>query len=201
MGVIHVTDRAGQRHTLEASRAGGSWRSSGTGAADRGPVRRRLRMRHLPCLRRRGLAGKALSCHRRGGGSARHGPITQPNSRLSCQILWTPELDGLEVTLAPTGAADRHPAILPKTKRPCFRKGLSKEPVHDRPYRNGRRHHRRRARGPVRRVRARPPRYQGPPHRHPAEGRAANAPSSIRKSRSTTFRAFRWSPARASSTT
>jgi 2Fe-2S ferredoxin len=23
--------------------------------------------------------------------------------RLSCQILWTPELDGLEVTLAPTG--------------------------------------------------------------------------------------------------
>jgi 2Fe-2S ferredoxin len=31
-------------------------------------------------------------------------PIVQPNSRLSCQILWTPELDGLEVTLAPVSA-------------------------------------------------------------------------------------------------
>jgi 2Fe-2S ferredoxin len=30
--------------------------------------------------------------------------VTKPSSRLSCQILWTPELDGLEVTLAPTGA-------------------------------------------------------------------------------------------------
>jgi 2Fe-2S ferredoxin len=29
--------------------------------------------------------------------------VTKPSSRLSCQILWTPELDGLEVTLAPTG--------------------------------------------------------------------------------------------------
>jgi 2Fe-2S ferredoxin len=28
-------------------------------------------------------------------------PLTQGNSRLACQILWTPELDGLEVTLAP----------------------------------------------------------------------------------------------------
>ena len=31
-------------------------------------------------------------------------PITRPNSRLACQILWTPELDGLEVTLAPVSA-------------------------------------------------------------------------------------------------
>ena len=26
------------------------------------------------------------------------------NSRLSCQIIWTPELDGLELTLAPSAA-------------------------------------------------------------------------------------------------
>jgi 2Fe-2S ferredoxin len=29
--------------------------------------------------------------------------VTQTNSRLSCQIIWTPDLDGLELTLAPTG--------------------------------------------------------------------------------------------------
>ncbi|NDA48813.1 MAG: hypothetical protein EBY21_16365, partial [Alphaproteobacteria bacterium] len=28
-------------------------------------------------------------------------PVVEPNSRLSCQILWTEELDGLELTLAP----------------------------------------------------------------------------------------------------
>jgi 2Fe-2S ferredoxin len=27
-------------------------------------------------------------------------PIIHPNSRLSCQIIWNEELDGLEVTLA-----------------------------------------------------------------------------------------------------
>ena len=29
--------------------------------------------------------------------------VTAATSRLSCQIIWTPELDGLELTLAPAG--------------------------------------------------------------------------------------------------
>ena len=31
-------------------------------------------------------------------------PLTRKTSRLACQILWTPQLDGLEVTLAPVSA-------------------------------------------------------------------------------------------------
>jgi 2Fe-2S ferredoxin len=88
MGVIHVTDRAGQRHTLEAIE---------------------------------GLCGGACECATCHVFVAENWlgklypptgeeedqldtVVTKPNSRLSCQILWTPELDGLEVTLAPTGA-------------------------------------------------------------------------------------------------
>ena len=172
----------------------------GLGPAHRGPVRRSLRMRHLPRLRRRGLARQALSRHRGGGGPARHG-----GHAAEFPPLLPDPLDPR--TRRPGGhprarpAADRHPATLPKTERPCFSKGLSKEPVHDRQYRNGRRHHRRRARGPVRRVRARAPRHQMPPHRHPAESgrpmrRALSGKADLRHPGLS-----RWSRARASSTT
>jgi hypothetical protein len=30
-------------------------------------------------------------------------PVTSPSSRLSCQIIYTPELDGLAVRLVPNG--------------------------------------------------------------------------------------------------
>ena len=104
MGVIHVTDRAGQRHTLEAIEG---WR-----------VMEIIRDWGLPIEGLCGGACECATCHvfvaedwlaealspdRGGGGPARHGGSRSANSRLACQILWTPELDGLEVTLAPTG--------------------------------------------------------------------------------------------------
>ena len=53
MGVIHVIDRAGERHTLEALEG---WRVMEIirdwGLPDRGSVRGRLRVRDLPRLRR-----------------------------------------------------------------------------------------------------------------------------------------------------
>ena len=104
MGVIHVTDRAGQRHTLEAIEG---WRVMEIICDWVQPIE--------------GLCGGACECATCHVFVAEdwldklYPPtedevdeldtvMTQPNSRLSCQILWTPELDGLEVTLAPTGA-------------------------------------------------------------------------------------------------
>src|SRR3712207_7806353 len=101
MGVIHVTDRAGQRHTLEAIEG---WR-----------VMEIIRDWGLPI---EGLCGggcEFATCHvfvaeawmdrlhppPGGEGDQLATVVTQPRSRLSWQILWTPELDGLEVTLAP----------------------------------------------------------------------------------------------------
>jgi 2Fe-2S ferredoxin len=102
MGVIHVTDRHGKRHTLEALEG---WR-----------IMEIMRDWGLPV---EGICGGACEC-----GTchvfvdetwltqlypARDEeleqldslPVIQPNSRLSCQVLFTPELDGIEVTLAP----------------------------------------------------------------------------------------------------
>ena len=123
MGVIHVTDRAGQRHTLEAIEG---WR-----------VMEIIRDWGLPIEGLCGGACECATCHvfvaedwldRLYPATDEEEDqldtvVTQPNSRLSCQILWTPELDGLEVTLAPTGALTATPAALPKTGRPCFSKG------------------------------------------------------------------------------
>lgn len=104
MGVIHVTDRAGQRHTLEAIEG---WR-----------VMEIIRDWGLPIEGLCGGACECATCHvfvadewldklyppTEEEEDQLDTVMTQPNSRLSCQILWTPELDGLEVTLAPTGA-------------------------------------------------------------------------------------------------
>jgi 2Fe-2S ferredoxin len=103
MGVIHVTDRAGVRHTLEALEG---WR-----------VMEIIRDWRLPMEGLCGGACECATCHvfvAEGWLSRLHPPseeeehqldtvLSRPNSRLSCQILWTPDLDGLEVTLAPTG--------------------------------------------------------------------------------------------------
>ena len=102
MGVIHVIDRAGERHTLEAVEG---WR-----------VMEIIREWGLPIEGLCGGACECATCHvfvsenwidrlhpatEEEEGQLDMVPITQSNSRLACQILWTPELDGLEVTLAP----------------------------------------------------------------------------------------------------
>lgn len=104
MGVIHVTDRAGERHTLEALEG---WR-----------IMEIIRDWGLPM---EGVCGGACEC-----GTCHvlvdeawlerlHPPrdeemdqldtvpMTHRNSRLACQILYAPELDGLELSLAPVG--------------------------------------------------------------------------------------------------
>jgi ferredoxin, 2Fe-2S len=104
MGVIHVIDRAGERHSLEALEG---WR-----------VMEIIRDWGLPI---EGLCGGACECgtchvyvapewvsklHPPRDDEENQldtVPMTRATSRLSCQILWTPELDGLEVTLAPVG--------------------------------------------------------------------------------------------------
>ena len=104
MGVIHVTDRAGERHTLEALEG---WR-----------VMEIIREWGLPIEGLCGGACECATCHvfvapewveRLHPASDEEEsqldtvPLTQGNSRLSCQILYAPELDGLEVSLAPVG--------------------------------------------------------------------------------------------------
>ncbi len=104
MGVIHVIDRAGERHTLEAVEG---WR-----------VMEIIREWGLPIEGLCGGACECATCHvfvapewvgRLHPASDEEEsqldtvPLTQGNSRLSCQILYAPELDGLEVSLAPVG--------------------------------------------------------------------------------------------------
>ena len=100
MGVIHVTDRAGQRHTLEAIEG---WR-----------VMEIIRDWGLPIEGMCGGACECATCHvfvdeawlaRCGTPSELEASMlsfaaaAQPNSRLSCQIAMTPLLDGLVVRL------------------------------------------------------------------------------------------------------
>jgi 2Fe-2S ferredoxin len=102
MGVIHVIDRAGERHTLEALEG---WR-----------VMEIIRDWNLPIEGLCGGACECATCHvfvseewvdrlppplPEEEDQLDTVPITRKTSRLSCQILWSPELDGLEVTLAP----------------------------------------------------------------------------------------------------
>ena len=102
MGVIHVIDRDGKRHTLEALEG---WR-----------VMEIIRDWGLPMEGLCGGAADCGTCHvfvspdwisrippARDDEEAQLDqiPLLEPTSRLSCQILWTEELDGLEVTLAP----------------------------------------------------------------------------------------------------
>ena len=103
MGVIHVIDRVGERHTLEALEG---WR-----------VMEIIRDWNLPIEGLCGGACECATCHvfvsdawldklapprEEEEDQLDNVPITEGSCRLSCQILWTPELDGLEVTLAPT---------------------------------------------------------------------------------------------------
>jgi 2Fe-2S ferredoxin len=96
MGVIHVIDRAGERHTLEAVEG---WR-----------VMEIIREWGLPIEGLCGGACECATCHERLFPASDEEesqldtvPLTQGNSRLSCQILYAPELDGIEVSLAPVG--------------------------------------------------------------------------------------------------
>jgi 2Fe-2S ferredoxin len=102
MGVIHVIDQGGGRHTLEAVEG---WR-----------VMEIIRDWNLPLKGTCGGACECATCHvfvapewagklfppsEEEEGKLDMVPLTEPNSRLACQILFGPELDGLEVTLAP----------------------------------------------------------------------------------------------------
>lgn len=102
MGVIHVIDRQGERHTLEALEG---WR-----------IMEIIRDWNLPIEGVCGGACECGTCHifvsdawvdrlhpprEEEEDRLDMVPLTQRNSRLACQILYTPELDGLEVTLAP----------------------------------------------------------------------------------------------------
>src|SRR3712207_6414513 len=105
MGVIHVVDHAGERHTFEALEG---WR-----------VMEIIRDWKLPMEWICGGACECATCHvfvhegwlarlppasEEEEGQLDSVPLTRRNSRLACQLLWTPELDGLEVTLAPVSA-------------------------------------------------------------------------------------------------
>jgi ferredoxin, 2Fe-2S len=100
MGVIHVTDHRGERHTLEAIEG---WRVSW----------------NLPIGGTCGGACECATCHvfvapewvgklfpasEDEEDKLDMVPLTRPTSRLACQILYGEELDGLEVTLAPVSA-------------------------------------------------------------------------------------------------
>ena len=102
MGVIHVTDREGKRHTLEALEG---WR-----------VMEIIRDWGLPIEGLCGGACECATCHvfvapewlerlvpptPEEESQLDTVPLTQASSRLSCQILYAPELDGLKVALAP----------------------------------------------------------------------------------------------------
>ena len=101
MRVIHVIDHGGERHTLEAL---DGWR-----------VMEIIRDWNLPLKGTCGGACECATCHvfvapewagklippsDEEEGKLDMVPLTRKNSRLACQILFRPELDGLEVTLA-----------------------------------------------------------------------------------------------------
>ncbi|MBS7805818.1 2Fe-2S iron-sulfur cluster binding domain-containing protein [Rhizobiales bacterium TNE-4] len=102
MGVINVIDREGKTHTLEALEG---WR-----------IMEIIRDWGLPMEGLCGGSAECGTCHvfvapewlpklfparDEEENQLDQLPIVEPNSRLSCQILYTDELDGLTVTLAP----------------------------------------------------------------------------------------------------
>ncbi|MEO3434144.1 2Fe-2S iron-sulfur cluster-binding protein [Inquilinus sp. CAU 1745] len=101
---IHVTDREGAEHTLDAVEG---WR-----------VMEIIRDHGLPIKAECGGACACATCHVYVDESwlprlhEQHQEeidmldeafVVEDNSRLSCQIIFAPELDGLRVTLAPEG--------------------------------------------------------------------------------------------------
>jgi len=102
MGIIVVIDREGERHELEALEG---WR-----------VMEIMRDWELPVEGLCGGACECATCHvyvapewldklypptEEEEAQLDLTPDTRSTSRLSCQIIWTPELDGLTLTLAP----------------------------------------------------------------------------------------------------
>ena len=64
-------------------------------------MRRRLRLRDLPCLRRPGMDGSTGKASQMEEDMLDFAFEVRPNSRLSCQIKVTEALDGLTVTTPP----------------------------------------------------------------------------------------------------
>jgi ferredoxin, 2Fe-2S len=104
MGFIKVNDPEGSSHVLEAVEG---WR-----------VMELIRLHGLPIEAMCGGACACATCHvhvapdwaerldpARDDEEAMLDqlPVTEPTSRLSCQIIWDKDLDGLEVTLAEAG--------------------------------------------------------------------------------------------------
>ena len=100
MGVIHVIDQGGGRHTLEAVEG---WRvmeiATGTCRSKAPAAACECATCHVFVAPE--WAGKLFPPSEEEEGKLDMVPLTEPNSRLACQILFGPELDGLEVTLAP----------------------------------------------------------------------------------------------------
>ena len=71
-----------------------------------GRLRRRLRLRHLPRLCRRRLVRKRSASPTKSSSrcSTWSPTCSSDNSRLGCQIKMQPELDGIEVTVAPSSS-------------------------------------------------------------------------------------------------
>jgi ferredoxin, 2Fe-2S len=105
MGIIRVSDASGTTHELEAVEG---WR-----------VMEVIRLHGLPIEAVCGGACACATCHVRVAADwlPRLGPVRDeeegmldllpdvaPTSRLSCQIIWEQDLDGLEVTLMGGGA-------------------------------------------------------------------------------------------------
>ena len=60
-------------------------------------MRRRLRLRHLPCLCRAGMGEKLPKASPMESDMLDFAIDPRPTSRLSCQISLTPELDGIVI--------------------------------------------------------------------------------------------------------
>lgn len=64
-------------------------------------MRRRMLLRHMPCVCGRGVARPAAAAQREEEEKLDEAFDVRDTSRLSCQILMRDELDGMHVTLAP----------------------------------------------------------------------------------------------------
>ena len=109
MPKITYIEHDGKAQTVEvrAGLVGDGRRGQEPRARHRRRLRRRLRLRHLPCLCRSGLgaACRPRPTWKKPCWISRQEP--QPNSRLSCQLRVTSEMDGIWIACR---AAARHPA-------------------------------------------------------------------------------------------
>ena len=103
MPKLIVTDREGATHELDGpARLVGHGSDPREQPADGGRLRRLLRLRHLPCLRRaEDWLPRLEAANSDESMMLDEAFEVRDNSRLSCQIKFGPALDGLKVTLAP----------------------------------------------------------------------------------------------------